>query len=306
MILESLTLRKYHQICALHLDRYRSTTIATPIHVDQGTVVLWPSTNRFEDSVAIAFSPNVNVYPGQWEATGGTPGERTEGGWTRFSTSDVFDSTLTLRCFLDFFERESWLTQADYIFSRLHMTSNFEDCVLLDQVDFEVKILPTTDEPRTGFLFLCPEKDFQIGPFSFCWPDCPAYWSLDPSGVERLSAEEATDFGFPSLELTTRIVGYSWETSVYAGIREFQRAKGFDPESQDVARHLGHQLLYPFNETDAPFAHVNEEEEYSSSEDDEDQTDTEEEDSSIDVEDEKEDDQMDLEEQDEDQMDLSW
>ncbi|KAJ6566325.1 hypothetical protein B0H19DRAFT_939736, partial [Mycena capillaripes] len=81
------------------------------------------------------------------------------------------------------------------------------------------------------------------------------YWSLDPSGVERLSAEEATDFGFPSLELTTRIVGHSWETSVYAGIREFQRAKGFDPESQDVARHLGYRLFYPFNEMDTPFAH---------------------------------------------------
>ncbi|KAJ6566384.1 hypothetical protein B0H19DRAFT_709739, partial [Mycena capillaripes] len=305
MIIENLTLRNYHKICAFHLDRYRSTTISTPIHVDLGTVVLWPSTNRFEDSVAIAFSPNVNVYPGQWEATGRAPGERTEGGWTRLRTSDVFDSTLTLRCSMDFLDHESWLTQANHIFSRLHMTSNFKDCVLLDQVYFKVKILPTTDEPPTGFLFLCPEKDFQIGPSSFCWPDLPAYWSLDPSGVERLSAEEATDFGFPALELTTEISGSSWDNSVYAGIREFQRAKGFDPESQDVARHLGCPLFYPCNEMDAPFAHVDEEEEYSSSENDEDQTDTEEEDSSTDDEDKKEDDQMDIED-DEDQMDLSW
>ncbi|KAJ6566374.1 hypothetical protein B0H19DRAFT_1066686 [Mycena capillaripes] len=145
-------------------------------------------------------------------------------------------------------------SQANYIFSRLHMTSNFEDY---------------------GFLLLCPEKDFQIGPSSFCWPDCPTYWSLDPSGVERLSTEEAAAFGFPSLELTTRIGRYTWDASVYAGIREFQRAKGFDPESQDVARHLEWPLFYPCNEADAPFAHVNEEEEYSSDEDDEDQTDAE-------------------------------
>ncbi|KAJ6566362.1 hypothetical protein B0H19DRAFT_1066673 [Mycena capillaripes] len=193
--------------------------------------------------------------------------------------------TLTLRCFLDFSEHESWLTQANYIFSCLQMTSNFEDFVFLYCVDFEVQILPTTDEPPTGFLFLCPEKDFQIGPSSFCWPDLPAYWSLDPSGVERLSAEEATDFGFPALELTTEISGSSWDNS-------------FDPESQDVARHLDLPLYCPCNEMDAPFAHVDEEEDFSG-EDEEDQTDADEDDENG-----KEDDQMNVED-DEDKMDLS-
>ncbi|KAJ6566408.1 hypothetical protein B0H19DRAFT_709979 [Mycena capillaripes] len=267
-----------------------------------GTVVLWPSTIHFEDSVEIAFSPNAKIFPLQWDATGRAQGERTEEGWTRFRTSDVFDSTLTLLCFLDLLNHESWLTQANYIFSRLQMTSNFEDCVALHHVSFEIKIVPITEESPSGFLFLCQEKAFKSGPSSFCWPDCPAYWSLDPSGVERLSAEEATDFGFPSLELTTLINGLCWDTSVYAGIREFQRAKGFDSESQDVARHLGYPLFYPCNETNAPFAHVDEEEEYSSGEDDEDQTDKEEEDYLVD---DDEDDHMDVED-DEDQMDLSW
>ncbi|KAJ7755486.1 hypothetical protein B0H16DRAFT_715739 [Mycena metata] len=34
----------------------------------------------------------------------------------------------------------------------------------------------------------------------------------------------------------------SWDASVYAGLRKFHRAKGFDPDSQDVARHLGYPL----------------------------------------------------------------
>ncbi|KAJ6566398.1 hypothetical protein B0H19DRAFT_1066706 [Mycena capillaripes] len=155
-----------------------------------------------------------------------------------------------------------------------------------------------------GFLFLCPEKDFQNGPSAFCWPRFPAYWSLDPSGVQRLSAEEATDFGFPFLELTARIGGRSYNKSVYAGVREFQRAKGFDPESQDVARDLGYSLFYPCNEMDALFDHVDEEDEYNS-EDDEDQMDAEQEDHSADDEYEKEDGQMDVED-DDGQMDLSW
>jgi hypothetical protein len=93
-----------------------------------------------------------------------------------------------------------------------------------------------------GFLFLCPVTDFQTGPSSFRWPECPAYWSLDPSGVERLGMDEATALGFPSLRLTTEILGRFWDASVYAGLRQFHRAKGFDPESQDLARHLGYPL----------------------------------------------------------------
>ncbi|KAJ7696339.1 hypothetical protein B0H16DRAFT_1265423, partial [Mycena metata] len=60
--------------------------------------------------------------------------------------------------------------------------------------------------------------------------------------VHRLSTEEATQLGFPSFQLTTQVYGYSWDTSVYAGLPQFHQAKGFDPESQDIARHLGQPL----------------------------------------------------------------
>ncbi|KAJ7153799.1 hypothetical protein C8R46DRAFT_848176, partial [Mycena filopes] len=70
----------------------------------------------------------------------------------------------------------------------------------------------------------------------------PAYWSLDPSGAERLSAGEATRLGFPPFRLTTKVRGRWWNASVYTGLRQFHQAKGFDPESQEVARHLGEPL----------------------------------------------------------------
>lgn len=93
-----------------------------------------------------------------------------------------------------------------------------------------------------GFLYLCPEKDFRTGPSSFCWPECPAYWSEDPSGADRLTLREATRLGFPHLQFTTDVVGRFWDSSVYAGLRRFHQRKGFNPDSQDVARHLGHPL----------------------------------------------------------------
>ncbi|KAJ7017337.1 hypothetical protein C8F04DRAFT_920109, partial [Mycena alexandri] len=69
------------------------------------------------------------------------------------------------------------------------------------------------------------------------------YWSLDPSGANRLSTEEATRRGFPAIRLTTKVFGHYWDTSVYAGLRQFHRAKGFDPDSQDIALHLGLPLF---------------------------------------------------------------
>jgi hypothetical protein len=51
------------------------------------------------------------------------------------------------------------------------------------------------------------------------------------------------------------IYGKCWDASFYAGLRQFHQAKGFDPNSQDVARHLGHSLYQLAAEVDAPFAH---------------------------------------------------
>jgi sigma54-dependent transcription regulator len=67
--------------------------------------------------------------------------------------------------------------------------------------------------------------------------------------------EDATALGFPSISLSTKILGNSWDASVYAGLHQFHQAKGFDPDSQDVARHLGQSLYQLLSETDAPFAH---------------------------------------------------
>lgn len=122
----------------------------------------------------------------------------------------------------------------------------------MEDVYFELEISPKTDDPPLGFLFVCPEDDFRYGPSSFRWPECPAYWSVDSSGVERLSTKTAARLGFPSIQLCAKMNGRWWDASVYAGLRRFHRAKGFDPDSQDVARHLGYRL---YHEGDSLFAH---------------------------------------------------
>ncbi|KAJ7679421.1 hypothetical protein DFH06DRAFT_510941 [Mycena polygramma] len=208
------------------------------------------SGSQFEDNAQIASIPDVNIYLNTWW-TEGAVGDVMENGWTRYHSCNI---PRGIYLFLKSAMPEPWLGQANHIFTRLQITSNFEGYIIVDDLDFAVKILEPTQDPPPGYLFLCPAKDLQIGPSSYRWPTCPAYWTLDPSGVERLSTEEATQLGFPTTELSTDIEVYSWHTSVYAGLRKFHQSKGFDPCSQDVARHLEYPLFEVSGESEAPIA----------------------------------------------------
>ncbi|KAJ7223422.1 hypothetical protein GGX14DRAFT_387741 [Mycena pura] len=63
------------------------------------------------------------------------------------------------------------------------------------------------------------------------------YWSLDPTGTERSRAEDTKDLWIPG---KIKVWGQSWDGSAYDGLRKFHRGKGFNPDSQDIARHLGY------------------------------------------------------------------
>ncbi|KAJ6574443.1 hypothetical protein B0H19DRAFT_1063399 [Mycena capillaripes] len=201
-------------------------------------------------AVAIASLPDLTVYMGHWYGT--TPeGEVLANGWTRFESANVSHAKVSLSVCR---KSDVWLSQANHIFSHLQTASNLGDYAIVKELHFAAQISATTKYVR-GFLFLCPPSEFQTGPSSFRWPDCPAYWSLEPSGVERLTRDEATQVGLPSLRLETYVEGYFWDASVYVGLRKFHEAKGFDPESQDVARRLGHPLYQLSVGLNAP--HVN-------------------------------------------------
>ncbi|KAJ6555868.1 hypothetical protein B0H19DRAFT_1151422 [Mycena capillaripes] len=186
---------------------------------------------------------------------------------SRLNSSEVSDTNISLSYST---HPQSWLSQANHIFSRLQITSNFEDYAVTEYILFQIVISASEEDPPAGFLFLCPTEDIRIGPSSFRWPECPAYWSLDPFGLERLTSEEATELGFPSLRLDTRLGVNSWDASVYDGLRRLHKAKGFDPDSQDVARYLRHPPCQLSNEMDVPFAHVDDED-LCAEEDDEDE-----------------------------------
>lgn len=112
-----------------------------------GAVISCSSGNQPEDLIEIAFSPNVELRVDRgWGIAGDTVGDVMEDGWTwyyfsippphtrcsanpvqslSFTSGDVLDAMIHLWvCTTD---PESWLSQANHIFSRLGIMSNFGD-----------------------------------------------------------------------------------------------------------------------------------------------------------------------------------
>jgi hypothetical protein len=116
--------------------------------------------------------------------------------------------------------------------------------------------LGSTDNLPCGYLFLCPEVEFEAEvPTSFRISDQLVYWSLDLSGVDRLSDKVAKELGFPAIRLQMQVYVMSWDASVYDGIYQFHKGKHFDPYSQEVALELGHPLFQLSCNREALLAH---------------------------------------------------
>ncbi|KAF7377065.1 hypothetical protein MSAN_00124800 [Mycena sanguinolenta] len=250
--IDSITLEQYHRMCWNHLaqERYISPSASTTMNPE----AVFHCSELVEGSVEIAFLPSAEtpIFYNSTISGGGTAEVMPNSG-----TRDVFNKTLSFVYISRNSDWDTWLGQANHIFRHLHIISNFEDYVVVNEVAFYLDILQTTADPPEGFLFLCSGEDFRTGPSSYCCPSRVAYWSLDPSGVARLSPEEATQLGFPTLKFTFKANGWYWDSSVYEGLRQFHEAKGFHPYSQDVASHLGHPLYALSSEVEAPFAYVN-------------------------------------------------
>jgi hypothetical protein len=83
-VIESLTLKRYHDICYSHLPQFRAITTHTRITVNLGAVLSCSSSNQLEDAVEVGSLPDVQIFPGYWFTSRGARGERPEEGWTRY------------------------------------------------------------------------------------------------------------------------------------------------------------------------------------------------------------------------------
>jgi hypothetical protein len=85
-VIESLTLKRYYEICCWNLRQFRPLHSSSAILVNVGAVLSCPLSSGFEDSVEITSVPSAEFNSRPWTlySTDTLPGEVTEDGWTRY------------------------------------------------------------------------------------------------------------------------------------------------------------------------------------------------------------------------------
>ncbi|KAK6991873.1 hypothetical protein R3P38DRAFT_2803562 [Favolaschia claudopus] len=134
------------------------------------------------------------------------------------------------------------LSQAGYVLSQLGL--DFDVCSVVRRISVYATIHPSNPSIDEAELFLPPLSAFLTPNGTHVqYPTQQPYW-FDPMRQEPLSGEEAEDLGLPAIELRIVVQTVYLDKSTLEHLREFHRGKGFDPDSQDIAKHLGHPLYY--------------------------------------------------------------
>ncbi|KAJ7697784.1 hypothetical protein B0H16DRAFT_818570 [Mycena metata] len=272
-MIAALSLDDYHAICSSDLCKDATFSIPTHTLVIHAAIYRRTSGTNLDNLSEIAYipewqftgSPRHELSP-RWYTWG--PNQRNnkhysimESGWTRVDSSEAEEIRCVLHTLEDMDPDQYWFAQADHIFNRLGIKSNYEDYVMVSAVRYWVKISEPRDTTPPCYLFLCPlghlRPDTHSGTFNWL-----AYWSFDPTGFQRLSADEARVGGLPTIEVGKEVDGIWWDSTVYDGIRQFHEAKGFDPDTQDVAEYLGYPLFKLSSERDEKDNSSNENEDH--------------------------------------------
>ncbi|KAF7337261.1 hypothetical protein MSAN_02278600 [Mycena sanguinolenta] len=223
IIIPSLSEDQYHRLCSNHpIHRFQCFQASTQHPVGPG---IFRSDSQYGTWVRITEPLMLPEEQFCWDLHWGGTGE---------VMPNSYDS-----------REEAWLARANHIFAELEEEAHVEDYVCVYGVTFILRIADKHQIPK-GYLFICPPQDFRTSNEAhanlYQWPPCPAYWSLDPSGAARLSMEDTRVLGFSAIHIETVMDGSSWDHSVYKGLQRFHEGKGFNPDSQEVARQLGYQF----------------------------------------------------------------
>ncbi|KAJ6464533.1 hypothetical protein C8R45DRAFT_1174745 [Mycena sanguinolenta] len=177
-----------------------------------------------------------------WDHYEGAPGEQLP---NLYDSRRIHTLGLELPLLLSSYEiKKGWVAQANRIFTELQEEAHIEDSDYGASLTGPVLNLTSAISPKVIYSFVL----FRISALAsnrkciYINAACPAYWPLNPSGAARLSTEDAGSLGFPAIHIETRLCGWSWDRSVYGGLRRLRESKGLDPNSREVARQLGYPL----------------------------------------------------------------
>ncbi|KAK7013002.1 hypothetical protein R3P38DRAFT_1514587 [Favolaschia claudopus] len=144
---------------------------------------------------------------------------------------------------------EGWLSQAGYVLSQLSL--EVDVCSIVRCVDVKMIMHPSKPSVHEAELSLPPLSAFLTPDGTHLqYPTEQPCW-FDPVRNEPLSMDKAEMLGLPAIELTIDVTSVYIDKSTLQQLREFHQGKGFDPDSQEIAKHLGYALYY-FGNTGDP------------------------------------------------------
>ncbi|KAK7026378.1 hypothetical protein R3P38DRAFT_3530643 [Favolaschia claudopus] len=146
----------------------------------------------------------------------------------------------------------AWFAQANYIFDRLGLECS--SCSYIDSicVDCGLTGYIQSRSPEKIFLFLPPYRTFLSADSTrYGFPREEPYLSFDPRGKDRLSANEALNLGLPQARIDISVAHHFVDDAFLKDLRTFHAREGFDPDSQEIAEHLG-LALYCFADSEDP------------------------------------------------------
>ncbi|KAJ7656732.1 hypothetical protein DFH06DRAFT_464358 [Mycena polygramma] len=136
MAIDALTLEDYHQICSWALGHTCCIGIPAGVTVNLGAVISRIQSNYLGEIASLV--DHVEVHVENWFSCGNAQSTFLENGWRRFSARDAFGRTFVVPC--SNWSWSPWLSQANHIFNRCHITSNFKDWAVIFGVRFTVTI----------------------------------------------------------------------------------------------------------------------------------------------------------------------
>jgi hypothetical protein len=142
MAIDILTLSQYQEICYWNLSRLPHFHSSAPVNVNLNSIIACSSGNQLEDSVEIAILPDAKVSLDHCITTQETERVSMADSSTRyyelyfslqcsdeethsFTSRNIVGTSIWLH--MSSSRPESWLSQANHIFSRLRISANFQD-----------------------------------------------------------------------------------------------------------------------------------------------------------------------------------
>ncbi|KAK6996394.1 hypothetical protein R3P38DRAFT_1961090 [Favolaschia claudopus] len=256
VICKALSLKNYNFQYCNYWSGSSTFNLGTRQKAYLGVIVFCPPNSDRRLLYPLAFASKLHWHTSHRQNEGWKLNEHEDAyvhnGWVRIPSQDYqFEHKIYINA-----DDDVWLSQANHIFKKAGVTANLGQYCMVDVIWFIIKLVGNHETTPKGYLWICPVENFQRAPLSFGWPECPAFWSLDSSGSQRLNMDQALQLGFPTVKFSTTIRGLFRNHRVYAGLREFHEAKGFDPYSQEIALHLGDPLYQLWSEPAAPFAYL--------------------------------------------------